>query len=46
MQAKLGLQHSREDDRTLIEDALKLLAAAGLYLTLIRPDTATSKVMP
>ena len=26
--------------------ALKLLAAAGLYLTLIRPDTATSKVTP
>ncbi|MEY4711227.1 MAG: putative Na+/melibiose symporter [Pseudomonadota bacterium] len=25
---------------------LKLLAAAGLYVTLIRPDTATSKVTP
>ena len=34
MQAKLGLLHTREDDRTLIEDCLKLLAAGRVDYTL------------
>jgi uncharacterized protein YdiU (UPF0061 family) len=34
MQTKLGLLHTREDDRTLIEDALKLLAAGQVDYTL------------